>query len=731
MALSKKEIKNSNVNYIGRDFNDLKSALIEYTKAYFPNTYKDFNETSPGMMLIELSAYVGDVLNFYIDNQYKEMMLPLAEERKNILTLAKSHGYKVNPISPAYVDITVTNTIGASITGQPNYADANCCIIDKGMKITSATDTNLIFETLDIVDFKISSSSDPVPVVKEIDPNTGVPTSYTLKRKVKAISGETKSMNFQIKSPEKFKKITLPETNVIEIVSVIDSNNNVWYEVDSLAQDKVPKEKHYSSDDDRNTAYTVPGGSTSIKTPVPYSLEYIKTSKRFVTEIGENSKMSLVFGNGILKNGNSFGASFLAVEQVGINLPGGEENMESDIDPLMGDAYGTLGEAPSFTNLTIKYRIGGGISANIPSNELIVLNTTPTTIDGSATNITVTNTSPASGGTTGESIEEIRHRSMGHISSQARCVSKEDYEARTLNMPAKFGNIAKVYCSRSGAVRTAQREKIANLVDRLKSVIDKNFDLFDPGTQAGEKVGLINEIKLLLDADDSGGLNKEDFQILYETLEMTFSNITDDDRLYTIDLYLLSYDNNKNLITTPNIIKQNLKQYLNQYRLLTDQVAFYDGYIINFGVVFDVVALSHDNKDEVKLRCIEAIKNYFKIDKLQFKETIYTNDVENLLMDVDGVRAVNYVTLTQDIDYNLTTKGTAEPIFNPPLYTTTIASDGTTNSSLTNSDYGYYYDFSKFYGGDAVAGRGICLPAYEPAVFELKNPNQNIRGIVR
>ena len=83
-------IKNSNVNYLGRDFNDLKNSLINYSKAYFPNTYKDFNETSPGMMLIELNAYVGDVLNFYVDQQYREMLLPLAEERKNILTLAKS-----------------------------------------------------------------------------------------------------------------------------------------------------------------------------------------------------------------------------------------------------------------------------------------------------------------------------------------------------------------------------------------------------------------------------------------------------------------------------------------------------------------------------------------------------------------------------------------------------------------------------------------------------------------
>ena len=128
---------------------------MNYAKSYFPNTYKDFNETSPGMMLIEMSAYVGDVLNFYIDQQYREMLLPLSEDRKNLLTLAKSQGYKVNSISPSYVDLTVTTTISANTSnGNPDFSDA--AVIDKGMQILSSTDSSLIFETLDIVDFKVS-----------------------------------------------------------------------------------------------------------------------------------------------------------------------------------------------------------------------------------------------------------------------------------------------------------------------------------------------------------------------------------------------------------------------------------------------------------------------------------------------------------------------------------------------------------------------------------------------
>ena len=117
---------------------------------------------------------------------------------------------------------------------------------------------------------------------------------------------------------------------------------------------------------------------------------------------------------------------------------------------------------------------------------------------------------------------------------------------------------------------------------------------------------------------------------------------------------------------------------------------------------------------------------------MQFKQIIYNSEVENLLMDVEGVQAVNYVTMTQDRDYNSLAegKGSTKSVFSPPLYNTVIQSDGST-SDTGNNNYGYYYDFSQFYGNDSVAGKGIILPSYEPAIFELKFPNQNIKGIVR
>ena len=176
-----------------------------------------------------------------------------------------------------------------------------------------------------------------------------------------------------------------------------------------------------------------------------------------MVEVNENDQTSIIFGNGVLKNGNTLTATFLAIEQQGINLPGGEENLESEIDPLLGDAYGTLGEAPAHTTLSVEYRIGGGAGANVSANIINNISYSELLNEGSGiTTVTVTNDSPAAGGSSAETIEEIRHRAIGNFSAQNRAVTREDYEARTLNMPARYGNIAKVYALRAGSIRTSE-----------------------------------------------------------------------------------------------------------------------------------------------------------------------------------------------------------------------------------------------------------------------------------
>ena len=187
----KQKLIETNVNYTSKDFSTIKADLIEYTKSYFPDTYKDFNETSPGMMLIELSSYVGDVLSYYIDYNYKENLLATATEKRNVRRLSEFLGYKTPNKTPSVVKLKVTTTIDANVDGSPNTGQAPSSI-DSGLQIASNVDSQILFETTSEIDFTSSGSGDPVISAPTLDSN-GEAESYTLTRHVRAVSGKTKS----------------------------------------------------------------------------------------------------------------------------------------------------------------------------------------------------------------------------------------------------------------------------------------------------------------------------------------------------------------------------------------------------------------------------------------------------------------------------------------------------------------------------------------------------------
>ena len=694
---------------------------------------KDFNETSPGMMLIEMSAYVGDVLSFYIDQQYKEMLLPLAEERRNVINMAKMFGYKVKPIVPAYTDLTFTTEVNADSedSSKVDYTDA--ATWGSGIEISSVNDSSIIFSTLEPIDFTISSSTD-TDTIRTTDTDSGLATSYTLSRTVRAVSATEKIKTFNIGAPKKFLKLTIEDKNVIDIVSCIDTNGNSWYEVDYLAQDKVPIPTHYTEDAVRNSAYSnLDGIQFDSDVPVPYSLQYIATSKRFIREINEDNSTSLIFGNGILRNGTTIDEPFLDLEQAGIVIPGQANDLETAINPLLGNEYSTLGETPIQTTLTVTYRVGGGIESNVASGEITEasfgsLNPISNNSSADALLLTATNVLPAAGGKDQEDIEEIREKTKAFFSTQNRCVTKEDYEARVMNIPSKFGNIAKVYVTRE-LTQDVQTVNLDTTINNLQTVIN--------GLVADEPI------------TDTEITNLQGYVNDLPSGETTIGGTGE------IRIYILSYDRNKNLVgnpaapqgygnnNVPAILKNNIAKYVDNFRILTDTVDIMDGFIINFGVIFDVVAHKYANKQQVKLLCIQKIKDYFKIQNMQFSQPIYVSQLEYELMGIEGVRAVNYVTVTQKTDYNSNdydpdaTNDDLTSSLPVATFTYSIDTAGDLNFDGENDvvitvssetdEYGWSYNFE-----DAFEN-GVILPPHpeSPGVFELKNPNQNIRGVVR
>ena len=631
----------SNVNYTSKDFSTIKADLIEYTKSYFPNTYKDFNETSPGMMLIELSSYVGDVLSYYIDYNYKENILSTATEKRNVRRLAEFLGYKTANKTASIAKLKVTTSIGVVSNGDPDYS-ATPASIGTGLQIKSNVDSELIFETTGEVDFTVSGSPDtPSISAPDLDAN-GEASSYTLTRYVRAISGETKSKSFTVTSPTKFLELNLGVNNVVEILDVTDSSGQKWYEVDYLAQQRILKEKHYSDDSTRTTGYNQGEGiSDNSLITIPYIMDYINTNKKFVQKFDQDTDSTkLMFGNGLYRynqTGSQQTSIFSAVEQTGLSLNGTSfSSINATLNELIASNNLNLGETPANTIMTVRYRVGGGNASNAQVGEITDVQNAPAGVT-----ITVTNDEPSSGGTDGQTVDEIKQNASAFFSTQLRCVTREDYQSRILSMPAKFGNIAKTY------------------VERL---------------------------------DDTGGL-------IVSTL---------------------SYNQNRQLVSTSQLILQNLRTYIDKFRLINDQLDFgytindtiFSGYHVNFGVKFQVNSDRRINSTQVKLDVIDVIKDFFKIDKMQFRQSINLNDLQYNILGLDGVIGIKELRLFQ--------RGNDIGVNRNLVY---YRADGTLSND-GESGYGFEYNFQ-----NALVD-GVIRPSVTPSVFELKNSNKDIYGKV-
>jgi len=280
------------VSYINKDFAENRLALINYLKNYFPNSYQDFNESSPAMAFVELVAYVGDVLSFYTDVQLMESLLFLSDERINLYNLAQGMGYKAKTVVPASVDLEVFQLLPSIGSGQNTRPDFRYALYIQPTMQVSTTDTDAVyFYTKDAIDFRFSSSFDPTTITTYSVTQDGEIEYYLLKKTVKAVSGELQSRVFSFSVPKIYDKIVLPENNVTEIVSVEDSNLNKWYEVSHLAQDLVPLSI-------RNVPYN-DAYLSQYQSSVPYILIYKQTEHRFVTRLRKDDLLEIQFGAGL------------------------------------------------------------------------------------------------------------------------------------------------------------------------------------------------------------------------------------------------------------------------------------------------------------------------------------------------------------------------------------------------------------------------------------------------
>ena len=417
------------IKYVNRDFNDFRGQLIEYAKSYFPDTYNDFSPTSPGLMFIEMASYVGDILSFYQDTQLQETYLTYAKDPKNLYTLAYMMGYRPKTTGVSEADITISQIISATgLNYIPNWSEA--AVIPANITITSTDQSQTQFLIDREVDMSFSSSLDPTDVIiNELDGSSN-PESYLIRKSVKAFSSQIISTTFTVTEPEKFKTLTIQDSNIVGILDIRDSDDNLWYEVPFLGQDTI-----FKKEDNTNVDSNF----------VPYNLNLIKVPRRFVTRHLSSGNLQIQFGAGI--NDTDDGELLPNPQNVGLGTNQGVSKIDVAYDPsnfLSSKAYGV---APANTTLTIRYLKGGGVGANVPANTI-------TNPSQTFTNTTFTNPTPARGGRGADTVEELRQNSLRAFNEQNRTVTLQDYTVRALSLPSEYGSIAKVFVTQDQATNS-------------------------------------------------------------------------------------------------------------------------------------------------------------------------------------------------------------------------------------------------------------------------------------
>ena len=671
--MAKLDVKKE-VRYLSKDFQGFRNDLIDFAKIYFPNSYNDFNESSPGMMFIEMAAYVGDVLSYYVDNQFKESLLAYAEEETNILRLAQTLGYQPKLTSPALVDLDVFIVLPSDLTDplNPKPDMTYAPILSSGMGVSS-TSGGSMFNTTEEVDFRNTGSAEISVYETNAD---GAPTRWLFKKKVQAQAGITKTFDHTFTSPEKFVTLELPDRDVIEIISAIDSDGEVWYQTPYLAQDTMFVDTSNDSSNDPELA--------QYSDDAPFLLRLRKTSRRFVQRINNQGKVELRFGSGVSDNPDD--EIIPSPSNVGSQLPGSPSKIDHSFDPsnfLYTRAYGSV---PTNTTITFTYRTGGGIDSNVPQGDLKTVNSVTynladeTTLNSVAvdkvkTSLAVNNTEAATGGRGIESIEEIRMNAMAHFATQNRAVTKEDYITRVYSLPSKYGNVAKVYIVQDEQTNQADNSVVTtnNSGKGVKEGGDTSSTPRQDGTYGDGNVvdaGFVNPMK---------GLKTN----------MGPARIPNP---LALNFYTLGYTSNKKLIKLNPAVQENLKQYLSQYRMLTDAVNIKDAYIINIGVDFQISVLKNYNKRDIVVRCIDRIKEFFDIDKWQINQPIVKGDLIYQMSLVEGVQNV--------IEVNITNKW--------------------------DSDEGYS---GNVYDMKEATRNEIIYPSADPSIFELKYFEKDIEGM--
>lgn len=539
--------KKPNIRYTNREFDSIKTDLVEYAKRYYPTSFKDFNDASFGSLMLDTVAYVGDVLSYYLDYQANEQFLGTAVEYENVVRLAAQHGYRWAKAPTSTGVCTFYVLIPASDSGGPNEEYAP--VLKKGTTVTTGDGAGFVLsEDINFGDIGLTT------VPAKIDAMTGQPTWYARKGYGRVISGQEVNKNFSIGAFERFRKIDLGDEFVAEIIRVSDSDGHEYVEVDYLTQDVIYR--------------PVINNTTATKKSAPFIMKAYPAPRRFITE-RDNDTTYLRFGFGSeVELGTD---SVVDPSKVVLQLYGKSYSTDEGFDPKKLLNNDKLGVGPSETTLIVTYRVNDPTLVNVGAKSISTvgsryvefnsLDPLNTDITGQVrASIEVENEEAIVGDVSEPDAEEVRLRALSMFASQNRAVTREDYMALSYSMDKKYGAV-----------------KRCNIV--------KDED--------------------------------------------SFKN--------NLNLYVISEDENGLLTKANSQIKQNLKTWLNQYKMINDSIDILDANIVNLGVEFEILTSLEFNKFDILSETLGRVQLLLSEQHFDVGESVKISEILKTISNTQGV----------------------------------------------------------------------------------------------
>lgn len=491
------------IRYLSKDFEQFRDNLIQFSKTYFPDMVTDWNESSPQVLFLEMSSYVGDVLSYYMDNQLRESLIDTVSYKPDLYNLASNFGYSIKNTIPAQCTLDIYQLVPATMNTSGDYIPdyKYALTIDAGMRVQSES-TGQEFRTTSLVNFKVSGSNNPTNVyVHSVNDTTNNPEWFLLQKSVNAISGTQKMKQFHFNSAKRFDKILLEDTNIINIEKIIDSDNNTWTEVPYLAQNAIFETITNTLNNDPKLA--------QYNDSTPYLLKLKSVPRRFITKFRADNNVEIQFGSGIE---NDYDDEIILNPDT-INILTNNISNTNTASKFMYTR--TFGLAPSNIDLYVYYNIGGGIASNVPSNDITKIISTTFTIDETLftdselkllntckQSVASNNSEAAYGGKNEETFEEIRQNVKASFFTQDRIVSKQDFITRAYSMPLQYGSIAKAYCLKDTQITTNNSiidNPLAINLYTLGYDMNGNLTQLNPATKTNLK-SYLSQYRLLTDA---------------------------------------------------------------------------------------------------------------------------------------------------------------------------------------------------------------------------------------